>query len=63
MESDHVKNRDGEGKVVTLEMVNLWPLTTQIYVRCNLPKFSGKKGPEGSRRVKAPRFLDIGTIW
>jgi hypothetical protein len=42
MESDHVKTRDGEGKVVTLEVVNLWPLPTQIYVRCNLPTFSGR---------------------
>jgi hypothetical protein len=24
---------------------------------------TGHAGPEGSRRVKAPRFLDIGTIW
>jgi hypothetical protein len=23
----------------------------------------GHAGPEGSRKVKAPRFLDIGTIW
>jgi hypothetical protein len=24
---------------------------------------TGHAGPEGSRRVKAPRFLDIVTIW
>jgi len=42
LESDHIKNRDGEGKTVTLEVSNPRPLSTQIYIRCDLPKFSGR---------------------
>jgi hypothetical protein len=52
MESDHVKNRDAERKGVTLEVVKLWPLPTQIYVSCDLPKFSGRNNIAICKNIK-----------
>ena len=48
----HKKNQDGEGKAVTSEVSNLWPLPTQIEVRCDPPKFSGRNNTTTCKYVK-----------
>jgi hypothetical protein len=44
-----------------------WQFTVRLFLFTVCKKVKRKAhphaGPEGSWRVKAPRFLDIGTIW
>jgi hypothetical protein len=48
--------------VPTFQNLNCLTDFDKFWYRLSTP-ITGHAGPEGSWRVKAPRFLDIGTIW